>query len=263
MSGHGIEERGDLVVKRFRGCDQGKHEREWRALTLLAEYAPGLAPSPVRADLDDTSATILMSRVDGMPLRGSRVRPEQITALASTVTKLQDAIPSRLLAQLPAVTWDQTYAVEEIRTWCAQPLPESTAHAVVRARKEGSRWLDRSTFAVSTAPVFCNGDGNLANYLWDGSRVHVVDFEYSGRNDRTMALAEIAEHVSSWVDTDFDVSYFLGHFDLPLTEATRLLECRRLVAFDWLCLLAHQMPGEENPVGTVERQADRLMALLG
>jgi hypothetical protein len=263
VGNHIIEERSDCVVKRFRGCGRGQHEREWRALTLLAEHAPGLAPTPVQADLNDTPPTIVMSRVHGMPLRGSRVRQEQITALASTVARLQDAIPSRLFAQLPVVTWDQTYAVEEIRAWCAQPLAQSTAPAVVRAQKEGSRWLDRATLAMSSSPVFCNGDGNLSNYLWDGVRVHVIDFEYSGRNDRTMALAEITEHVSAWVDTEFDVPYFLGHFDLRPAEAARLIECRRLLAFDWLCILAKQEPGKHNPVGTVEQQADRLMALLG
>lgn len=263
VGNHVIEERSDLVVKRFRGCDLGQHVREWRALTLLAEHAPELAPTPVRAALDDTPATIVMSRVHGLPLRGGRVRPEQITALASTVTRLQDAIPSRLLAQIPVVVWDQTYAVEEIRAWCAQPLAQATAPAVVRAQKEGSRWLDRSTLAMPSPPVFCNGDGNLSNYLWDGARVRVIDFEYSGRSDRAMALAEITEHVSAWVDTDFDVPYFLAHFDLPPTEAARLLECRRLLAFDWLCVLAKQEPGKHNPLDTVEQQADRLMALLG
>ena len=263
VGNHVIEDRSELVVKRFRGCDLGQHEREWQALTLLAEHAPGLAPTPVRADLDGTPPTIVMSRVHGMPLRGGRVRPEQITALANTVTRLQDAIPSRLLAQLPVVVWNQASAVEEIRGWCAQPLAQGTAPTVVRAQKEGARWLDRSTLAMPSAPVFCNGDGNLSNYLWDGARVRVIDFEYSGRNDRAMALAEITEHVSAWVDTDFDVPYFLAHFDLPPAEAAWLLECRRLLAFEWLCVLAKQEPGKHNPVGTVEKQADRLMALLG
>ena len=35
-----------LVVKRFRSWDRGEPAREWAALTLLAESAPGLAPAP-------------------------------------------------------------------------------------------------------------------------------------------------------------------------------------------------------------------------
>lgn len=132
----------------------------------------------------------------------------------------------------------------------------------MQARKKGSGWLERSRPVMSYPAVFCNGDGNLSNYLWDGTRVQVVDFEYSGQNDQAFALAEITEHVSAWVDTDFDVPHFLSHFDIPVGDATQLLDARRLLAFEWLYVLAQQEPGKENPVGTVERQAYRLMTLL-
>jgi hypothetical protein len=36
----------DEVVKRFRSWDRGEQVREWQALTLLASYAPDLAPAP-------------------------------------------------------------------------------------------------------------------------------------------------------------------------------------------------------------------------
>ena len=41
-----------LVVKRFRSARRGEPVREWTALSLLARFAPGLAPAPVSADLD-------------------------------------------------------------------------------------------------------------------------------------------------------------------------------------------------------------------
>jgi len=37
-------------------------------------------------------------------------------------------------------------------------------------------------------PVVAHGDPNLANYLWDGTRVRIVDFEDAGRGDRTVEL---------------------------------------------------------------------------
>src|ERR1700683_1119106 len=48
---HLVDIGDDLVVKRFRSWDRGEHLREWQALTLLASYAPDLAPAPLRADL--------------------------------------------------------------------------------------------------------------------------------------------------------------------------------------------------------------------
>jgi hypothetical protein len=46
-STHEIEIDGGQVVKRFRSGERDEPRREWRALTLLAEFAPGLAPVPV------------------------------------------------------------------------------------------------------------------------------------------------------------------------------------------------------------------------
>ena len=40
-----------VVVKRFRSRARREPVREWTALVLLAEFAPGLAAAPVRADL--------------------------------------------------------------------------------------------------------------------------------------------------------------------------------------------------------------------
>jgi hypothetical protein len=67
---HVVELGPGVVVKRFRSWDQDRHGREWRALTLLAEYAPGLAPEPLRAALDADPPVIEMSRLDGVPLAG-------------------------------------------------------------------------------------------------------------------------------------------------------------------------------------------------
>lgn len=113
-------------------------------------------------------------------------------------------------------------------------------------------------------PTLGTGDGNLSNFLWDGSRIRVVDFEYSGRSDRAYELAEVTEHVATWVDTEFDVVAFLDHFDLPPVEARRLLQCRRLAAFEWLHVLSEQVAEGVwiNPPGSQERQAERLLALL-
>jgi hypothetical protein len=132
---------------------------------------------------------------------------------------------------------------------------------------EGMDWLARPGMGTAGEPdlpsVFGPGDGNLANYLWDGRRVQVVDFEDSGRSDRAFELAEITEHVASWVEQPLDVTVFLRHFDLTVAESARLTQCRRLLALVWLFLLAFDDTGTpRNPPGTAERQAGRLRDLL-
>lgn len=134
--------------------------------------------------------------------------------------------------------------------------------------ESGARWLaregERRLSAAEVPSVFGSGDGNLANYLWDGARVRVVDFEDSGRSDAAFELAEITEHVGSWVEHPLDVSGFLGRFDLSPAEVARLPDCRRLLALVWLFLLAGEdAAAPRNPPGTAKRQAGRVLALLG
>ena len=56
-----IDPESGIVVKRFRSWSRSEPVREWTALTLLAESAPGLAPSPVHADLGGHPPTLTMS----------------------------------------------------------------------------------------------------------------------------------------------------------------------------------------------------------
>ncbi|MEU8247005.1 phosphotransferase [Nonomuraea sp. NPDC048916] len=97
----------------------------------------------------------------------------------------------------------------------------------------------------------------MANFLWDGTRVRIVDFEDSGRSDRVFELAEMAEHVSMWVDGEVDVPAWA---ELSPAEERRLLGCRRLQALTWLFLLSEE--GPRNPPGTFGRQVDRVLRRL-
>lgn len=263
---HAVEVAGRRVVKRFPPGDGGRAAREWRALTLLARHAPGLAPEPLEAGLGASEPVVVMSRLDGKPLRGAVLGSEQIDALAEAVAALHVALPSGVLDGVPPRPGHQAELIGHLRAWAGAARPR--AGGLVRQGMDaGLAWLAASGLDADGArgvpPVFGPGDGNLANYLWDGSRVRIVDFEESGRSDRAFELAEITEHVGSWVDAPLDVPAFLDRFDLSTAEAARLPRCRRLLALVWLFLLAGDDPDRpRNPPGTAERQAGRLLELL-
>ena len=266
-STHGVEILADRVVKRFRSCTGGEHDREWRGLTLLACYAPDLAPAPLSADLAADPPAVIMSRLPGKPLRGGVVQPVQIEAMAFTLARIFDAVPGPLASELPSRRHSWRPVETATRSW-VRDLPADVPGAIRDAVTEGLRWLEMTPFGLGcradVPPVFGQGDGNLANFLWDSDRVRLVDFEDSGRSDRAYELADITEHVATWVDTDFDASLFLDHFSLSVAEERRLSECRRLFALHWLIFLACEDPARaRNPPGTAARQADRLQSLLG
>lgn len=262
---HAVDLAGDRVTKRFPASDGGCAEREWRALTLLHEHASGLAPEPLQAQLEAHGSTVVMSRLPGTPLRGLPLTGEQLAALAAAMQTVHTAVPVDALRQVPIRPGQQAGLVTQVRRWAATS-PAQVDRRVGRALAAGLAWLERSGLeadgATGVPPVFGPGDGNLANYLWDGRRVRIVDFEDSGRSDRAFELAEVTEHVGSWVDHPLDVTTLLGFFELTPAESVRLRDCRRLLALVWLFLLSFDVDNRRNPPGTLERQAGRLMTLL-
>ncbi|WP_234430808.1 phosphotransferase [Streptomyces sp. NRRL F-4489] len=195
-----------------------------------------------------------------------------MAAWAATVRRVHAALPPAGLARLPLRHGHQAETVRRLRAWYARTAERRLAPAVRYALRAGMDWLDASVPGAPDAPpgippdvpaVFGAGDGNSANYLWDGHRVRVVDLEESGRSDRAYELAEIVEHVSAWVPRPFDTAAFLRRFPLTPAESARLRECRILLALVWLSLLAGDDPAHpRNPPGTAERQARRLLRRL-
>lgn len=249
---HELTYEGSRVVKRFVDGKAGAPEREWRALGLLARYAPGLAPEPIAFD----GGAVTMSRLPGESLRGMAPLKVPLTEFAAALTELHAAVPSEVVSALPVRPWQLDHATAWVRERAARWVPRDPE--ADRAVREGLRWLESWTSgAAGVTPVFGAGDGNLSNFLWDGVRVRLVDFEDSGRSDRAWELAELAEHVSMWVDGEVGIAEV---FELDPQESLRLRDCRRLPALIWLFLLSHE--GPRNPPGTFRRQVERTLALL-
>ncbi|MEU4039877.1 phosphotransferase family protein [Streptomyces collinus] len=264
---HGIEMTADRVIKRFASGDDGRADREWRGLTLLSAHAPGLAPEPWEADLAAEKPVVAMFRLAGVPLRGTVLGTRELGALAEALAALFAAVPPDVIRKVPLRPGRPSELVGHLGRWEAEMRPRAGG-LVRRAMEAGLGSVAHSGLEADASQevpeVFGPGDGNLANYLWDGTRVQVVDFEDSGRSDRAFELAEITEHVGSWVETPLDAPAFLGQFDLSPAEAARLQECRRLLALVWLFLLAGDDPAHpRNFPGTAEKQAGRLLELLG
>ncbi|MER6810847.1 phosphotransferase [Spirillospora sp. NPDC000708] len=260
---HVVELDAATVTKRYRSWDLRQPEREWRALTLLAEHAPALAPEPLRYAPAEAPPSVTMSRLPGEPL-SAPLSDAQLTGLVEAMSTCQNAIPAADLAALPPRLLHPLDALTNLRAWSQRvPPPPDAATA---AALDGARgWLGRphldTVFAAEPPPVFGTGDGNLANVLWDGSRARLVDFEFSGRGDRAYELAEVAEHVSAkHVLAPGDL---LDRFELSPSERARLPECRRLLAVFWLLALLSDDPDRpRNPPGTLAHQAEHLLALL-
>ncbi|GAA3447775.1 aminoglycoside phosphotransferase family protein [Planomonospora venezuelensis] len=265
---HSLDIRDDVVVKRYTSWKRGEPYREWAALTLLAKHTPDLAPAPIEATLEAHPPTIVMSRLPGRVLRGEHAGDEQITAMAAALTRLHQ-IPARVVDEVAPAPWGPKTAVDKTRAW-ADTQPDLGHDPLVReAFRAGAAWLASADPDNLTAnplpPVLGLADGNRANYLWDEHerRVRLIDWEDSGRSDRAFELGEVCEHISQH-DGALDAEQLLAHLDLTAAEAERVRGFRRLIALGWFLQLGPNGPATpHNPADTLERQAERVVQLLG
>jgi aminoglycoside phosphotransferase (APT) family kinase protein len=265
---HSLDIRDDVVVKRYTSWGRGEPRREWAALTLLAEHAPGLAPVPVEAALEAHPPMIVMSRLPGHVLRGEHATGEQITAMAAALNRLHQ-IPARAVEAVEPAPWGPAAAVDKTRAWAGKQPGLGDDPLVREAFRAGVAWLDSTAPDKLTVnplpPVLGLADGNRANYLWSGDegRVRLIDWEDSGRGDRAFELGEVCEHISR-LDGTLDADQLLPHIDLAPGEARRVRDFRRLIALGWFLQLGPGGPATpHNPAGTLERQAERILQLLG
>jgi aminoglycoside phosphotransferase (APT) family kinase protein len=249
---HSIAVSGETLTKTYVDWSRGEPVAEWHTLTRVSAFAPDLVPRPVAADLGATPPTVTMTRVPGTPLSGALTRPQR-SALATALATLW-SVPVGDIARRRLV--DFTPVREALATVTAVPVPVKRACAAAVA------WLDGPEPAVLDAesgrPVIGHGDPNLTNYLWDGHRIRIVDFEDASRSDVATELALLLEHLSS---RDTDWSDVLAAFP---TDAARLRAARRRWSIFWLYLLRPDGPAaRRNPLSALTAQATRVLDLLG
>ncbi|MEV7967900.1 aminoglycoside phosphotransferase family protein [Sphaerisporangium sp. NPDC088356] len=264
---HSLDIRDDVVVKRYTSWERGEPRREWAALTLLAEHAPDLAPAPVEATLEAHPPMIVMSRLPGRILRGEHATGEQLTAMAAALNRLHQ-IPAEVVRAVEPAPWGPATAVDKTRAWADKQPDLGDNPLVQEAFRAGVAWLASTApdqlVTNPLPPVLGLADGNHANLLWDDheGRVRLIDWEDSGRSDRAFELGEITEHISRH-DGALDAEQLLACIDLAPGEAERVRDFRRLIALGWFLQLGPDGPATpHNPVGTLERQAERVLQLL-
>lgn len=254
------------VTKTYRSWLRGEPDREWAALGLLHRLSPGLAPEPLARRVEHGGPVIVMSRVDGDPLGTAPLHPAQVAAVGEAMRRMYNAVPPSHLDGLADRRAGPAEMVTELRSWCHQPREAGSA-VIEKALSAATAWVARPDLDTLTGPladrVFSQGDGNLGNFIWDGARCTIVDFEDSGVSDPAYEVADLIEHLSVWLDDRLDVDQLLAHVSLTQAQLQRMLQFRRLMALFWLLML---LPGnrghERNPAGTVERQAYRVQDLL-
>jgi Ser/Thr protein kinase RdoA (MazF antagonist) len=252
---HSLSITGDVLTKRYVSWERGEHRREWTVLRRVHKHHPDLVPRPLSAELDAVPPVITMTTVPGTPLDGSATS-HQLDALETALRALW-AVPAEDLApRRPASDEDLAFA-RGLLTGRAAPRHGAAGEAYAAALA----WFDGPDADHFRQPhrdaVLGHGDPNPANYLFDGQRVRIVDFEDAGRSDVALELATLVEHLGS---RGLDADAFLARFDV---DPGRLRAARRLWAIFWLHMLLPGGPAAaRNPRSVGLAQAERVLTLL-
>lgn len=254
------------VAKTYVDWANGEPDREWQALTLLHRCAPGLAPRPLRRGTGEGRPFVVMSRVPGKPLGDAPLTQAQVAGLGEAMRRIYRSVPRDALDALAERTLGPSQMVARVRAWIGEPRGPVSPF-VDQTLVVAAGWLEgHEAWAVAERcreRVFTPADGNLGNFLWDGSRCYAVDFEDSGSSDLAFEVADFVEHVSVWLDAMVTAEALTPYLELTAEERRRFLLCRRLFAVYWLLMLLPGNPAHvRNPEGTLERQANRVVDLM-
>jgi aminoglycoside phosphotransferase (APT) family kinase protein len=270
VSTHSLTFTRDRVVKRYRSWDRGEPDREWTGLGILHQHAPGISPQPLRRGCADGVPLIEMTRVPGVPLGGEKLSPAQTGALAQALRQMYWAVPREVLTPLPGRQWVGRQPPGElaalVRSWVRDTPPVACA-AASDALQATAAWLDSADLSNLSGPlaerVFTHGDGNLGNFLWDGTGCHIVDFEDAGISDPAYEAADLLEHVSVRLAELIEADDLIEALGLTPAQQARLSGFRRLMAVYWLLMLLPGNPAHDrNPPGSLERQAAHVAQML-
>jgi hypothetical protein len=239
-----------VLVKRYTSWERGEHRREWTVLNFLHRHISHLVPQPIDCDLEADPPWMSMTELPGRPLEG-KLTPAQLDGLERALRAMW-AVPAHPLPPRRYAT-AEAYAIGKAWFTAAQ-RPQGIAG---QAYDAVLAFLDEPALPEPDEVICGHSDPNLANYLWDGQVVRIVDFEDAGRSEVAYELATLIEHLGA---RDTDWTGFVSGFDV---EAQRLRQGRILSGLLWLNLLLPGNPAHKrNPPGTLEAQARRLLDLI-
>jgi thiamine kinase-like enzyme len=193
----------DLVL---RLCDRGAEvlgiDRTTEEIASRRAAAERIAP-PVVAFLADVPALVTRWLPGGdVPVEEMRT-PGVLAQVAAMLRRLHEtpALPSafaifRLVEEQRALT---------------DALPDSYEDLLRLARR-----IEAALTGPEHVPVSCHNDLLTANFVRDGARVCIVDWEYAGMNDRYFDLGNLS--VNNGFDAELDRALLELYFDEPATE---------------------------------------------
>jgi thiamine kinase-like enzyme len=208
---------GEELVLRL--CDHGAEvlgiDRTTEEIASRRAAADGIAPAVV-AFLSDVPA--LVTRwLPGGDLTPEEVRSPRVLGQIAELLRRLHASPA-----LP--TSFAVFRLVERQRELAAAVPSSYGEVVGLAQR-----IEAALTGPEHEPVSCHNDLLTANFVRDGQRVCIVDWEYAGMNDRYFDLGNLS--VNNGFEPDDDRALLELYFEAPVTEQRfATLQLMRLIS---------------------------------
>jgi aminoglycoside phosphotransferase (APT) family kinase protein len=200
----------------------GSPRDEWRFAVAIqrAASAVGVAPQIVHVDEERSSVVSELVVDRGFPtlLMNPATRQDAIQQLGATLRRLHDVpVPESTPVSKPLEALASLWSGLE-RT----ALPQFAAHQIERMLAEAEPPADRS-FGLS------HNDVNPTNFVYDGDRLMLLDWDVAGVNDPLYDLATVSMFLR--FDDATCLALLAAHDGQPVAELpARFAYLRRLVA---------------------------------
>lgn len=195
----------------------------WR---VLAEHAPGIAPRPLRREVEEGAPVIVMERLPGDPLGRAPLSSAQTAELGRALRKVY-AVP--VAAVRDRGIGERALGPRELpgalREWLSGPTNVAACEdppLVESALRQAATWLQDAALPGPRVDTLSIADLNPSNVLWDGETCRLVDFEDGGLSEVAFELADHAEHLAGRLTAVFDVDALVDAVGLARDERIRM-----------------------------------------
>lgn len=258
-------DRVPICVKIYKVDDRRRLEREWNALTLLTGAGVDDIPRPLWC-LDDPDLPVIgMTLLPGVSIPDLPDPVAAVTALPELLCRIHAVPLAGGFRRLPRIDSAQHYVERINRVWAAQLLQHQQDDLTIELRRLLSQWRrsgDGDVTCEWRPPRFSRGDANLINWLWDGHRLRVVDFEFCGHSGLVFDAADLVEHISARIIPDDIWHALLPDLGVTPAEHRRFHAAQRTCALRWLAVLWKYRDARPHEFETQRDRVQRLFADL-
>ena len=222
----------DCCIKVFKTDIRQRGQREWESLLYLREKGIDYVPTPYQFATVDGTAVLVMELVGGSHLGHRHLSRDQLAILACQVKRLH-VLPFEGRPEKARVFLASERVNGLVDSMKEVPVQDHLTAKCLDLWHTLSQGPALGLLRQTTELVFSRMDTSLANLMWDGVTIRMVDLEYGGWTERVFDLAEQVEHVQSHETPDSEWAWYLQQFPLKPEEHLRLRFAQHLLAFDW------------------------------